>query len=496
MIIKITLLALYLCLALGAWAQPCKKIVGYYPNWQWYDRAKLVRPETIKYEKYTHLNYAFFRPETDGSIVETDSWADDILLFGEINWSTDPPGRIPNTSIVELAHNAGVKILPSVGGWTLSNNFPSIAADPEKRKNFAHNCVLLIKKYKFDGIDIDWEHPGYAPNGGTPADKANCTLFLREIRDSLDALGELNQTHYLLTEAIGSSPEVMQNFEWNEVAPLLDIINLMSYDFFGAWDAAANHNSPLFAPAQGDTTFNLASATRRLTDVYGIAPEKICAGVAFYGRSAVTNGTPALFAPLTGQVDGGTFSADEGSPLYYNIVDKFPLFDYKWDDVAKVPYLLGKNNLNTFVSFDDERSIAEKAKFIVEKNIGGAIIWEITGDYIESAPGSGIISATPLADTLNQVFCYGLITHKNPLLNKISDKIRISFKDGHIKVLAIDNSIFPAEIEILDARGTSVYTQKISQTTRELQTPALANGLYFVNFKNNTTFIYKKILVN
>ncbi|HNF72858.1 MAG TPA: hypothetical protein PLP34_10600, partial [Chitinophagaceae bacterium] len=54
-------------------AQSCPEIIGYIPNWQWYDRAHLVNPMTIQYAKYSILNYAFFKPELNGSISSTDT---------------------------------------------------------------------------------------------------------------------------------------------------------------------------------------------------------------------------------------------------------------------------------------------------------------------------------------------------------------------------------------------------------------------------------------
>ena len=62
-------------------AQTCKEVVGYYPNWQWYDRNKLVKPATINYEKYSILNYCFFNPQSNGTIQITDPWADKNLLL-------------------------------------------------------------------------------------------------------------------------------------------------------------------------------------------------------------------------------------------------------------------------------------------------------------------------------------------------------------------------------------------------------------------------------
>jgi chitinase len=41
------------------------------------------------------------------------------------------------------------------------------------RKNFCSKAKALITQYKFDGIDIDWEHPGFTEHNGTPADAQN-----------------------------------------------------------------------------------------------------------------------------------------------------------------------------------------------------------------------------------------------------------------------------------------------------------------------------------
>ncbi len=299
-------------------AQTCKEVVGYYPNWQWYDRSKLVNPQSIDYSKYSIINYCFFVPESDGSISSHDSWADENLLLGETDWQNG--GYIPGTSIVFQAHSNGVKILPSIGGWTLSGNFPGIAADPVKRQNFAAACVNLISTYGFDGIDLDWEYPGFASHNGTAQDKANFNLLLEEVRLAIDNYGISIGQDMLLTAAVGAVEERMMHVDWPVVSNYLDIINIMSYDFFGSWDPNANHNSPLFAPQQGNPEFNLASAVDRLINIYGVDPQKITAGVAFYGRSAKTNGSPSLFAPITGQVDLVTFPEDErDSPVLQHL---------------------------------------------------------------------------------------------------------------------------------------------------------------------------------
>lgn len=363
----------------------------------------MVNPQSIDYSKYSLINYSFFDPQASGQINSTDAWADENLLLGEKNWNTG--GYYPNTSLIDLAHNNGVKVLAAIGGWSLSHNFPIIAADPAKRDTFAQACIHLIQTYNFDGIDIDWEYPGFASHGGTPQDKVNFTLLLQAIRSALDIYGQNTNKTFLLTACVSANEDKMQDIEWAAVSSIVDAINVMSYDFFGAWDGLNNHNSPLYAPAQGDSTFNMSHAIERLINHYNVDPQKLNAGLAFYGRSQKTNSSPILHGASTGQVDDVTFPDGLGAPLYYRVLDQLNLFSEHWDNIAKVPYLLGINGLNTFVSYDDEEAIGLKAEYIVDHNLQGAIIWEITGDYIETSPGSGVISHTPLADTLNSVFC-------------------------------------------------------------------------------------------
>lgn len=411
-------MVLTLSMALKLNAQgPCQEVIGYYPNWQWYDRGNLVNPASIDYTRYTIINYSFFDVLPDGSLQTLDPWADKNLLLGPINWALAPVGydssfdfgnpdyHHPGQAFSDYCGEAGVKLLPSLGGWTLSFNFPAIAADPIKRETFANSCVELIEAFNFDGIDIDWEYPGYAPHGGTPADRENFTLLLAEVREALDLAEVVLGKELLLTIAVGAAPARMEDVEWEPVSELVDIINVMSYDYYGAWDPVTNHNAPLSAPEVGDPEFNVEATIDRLLNQYDVAPDKVALGVGFYGRSVLTTGAPGLHVPSAGAPDLSTFGADEGTPLYYNIVAAEPLFEKHWDEAAQVPYLTGLKGLQSFVSYDDSLSISLKAAYALEQNLRGVIIWEITGDYIETSPGSGLIAGTPLADALNDALC-------------------------------------------------------------------------------------------
>ena len=169
-------------------AQPCREVVGYYAGWKWQKRNKLVNPASLIYSNYTIINYAFFKPTADGTVVEGDPYTDRMLLAGttEFNSSTGKP-EIKN-SLVRNAHQNGVKVVASVGGWTWSSLFPAICAAPSKRSRFVASVLELIAKYNLDGIDIDWEYPGHEAHNGTSADKANFSLLLGELREAFNEL--------------------------------------------------------------------------------------------------------------------------------------------------------------------------------------------------------------------------------------------------------------------------------------------------------------------
>jgi GH18 family chitinase len=391
-----------------------KEIVGYYPNWQQYKRGGMFHQDNLDFSKYTIIEYAFMGVDENGSVYLVDPWGDGKILSGEIDWALttdeDDPVYIPYTNMVSLAHKDGAKVMVSLGGWTLSTNFPQVAADPIKRARLAQSCVETCRKFDFDGIDIDWEFPGASPGNGCiggPEDKENLNLMFDQIRDSLDVYEKEVGQDMLLTAAFHSVPYLAQQIDWEHTAEVLDYINLFGYDFYGAWyKAEAIPQSPLYPPAEGHGDFgvNQADGFLLLTEVYGVPAEKIILGIGFYGRSIIgMKGGPALYAPHDGAVDMENFPLHEGSPAYFEIIEKYPEYNVMWDEDMKVPYMLGKKS-NSFVGYDDLVSVQYKAAFICQQGVAGCLIWEISQDLVEKPIGSGKVGGTPLIDVINEVF--------------------------------------------------------------------------------------------
>lgn len=392
------------------------KVVGYFIAWGAYGRDFQV--EDLDPSKLTHINYAFAdvcfdgihgNPASavcdkgdgtaaadiaDGSVVLGDPWIDAQSDFqgsfdGGVNELYGNLGKLAQLKV----DNSHLKTLISVGGWTWSNRFSDIAADPQLRQNFANSAVDFVRQFKMDGVDIDWEYPvagGLEGNSNRPEDKQNHTLLLQDVRNALDKAGQEDGKEYLLTIASSASLSYPVNNELDKIAEVVDFINIMTYDFSGTWQSTSGHNAPLFGDYQAadagvnNTGADAATAIKGHLD-NGVPAKKLVMGLPFYGKSwancdgdtnnVENGGYLNCQGAGTGTWEAGTIEYDD---LVANYVDKNGYTRY-WNDTAQVPYLFNETT-KQFVTYDDTESIAAKVAYIENLGLGGAMIWELSSD--------------------------------------------------------------------------------------------------------------------
>lgn len=335
-----------------------KRIIGYYAAWASYLG---FYPNQIDASKLTHINYAFANISSDLKIT---------LGYPDVD-----PANIKLLNSLKQT-NPNLKTLISVGGWSWSGKFSDVALSDASRTVFADSCVAFITQYGFDGVDLDWEYPvsgGLATNIKRPEDKQNFTLLLQKIREKLDARGILDNKHYLLTIAGGTDKSYINNVEIAKLPQYLDYATVMTYDLHGMWDSYTDLHAPLYNNTDTSPQYKASVESSVNNWISASFPaDKLVLGIPFYGYiySSVNNSNNGLY-----QTYGGANSIS-----YKSIVDNYlnkPGFTRFFHSQSLVPWLFDGS---VFISYEDSESITYKTNYIKTKNLGGAMVWELSQD--------------------------------------------------------------------------------------------------------------------
>ena len=388
-----------------------RKFIAYFVQWGIYARNYRVRniDTSGTAAKLTHINYAFGNvrnnrcevgltiPSDPNTGAGGDAFADYTKAFqagesvsgGADTW--DQPLRGNWNQLKQLkAKYPGLKVLISLGGWTWSRGFAS-AARPENRQAFVASCVDAYIRGNlpvtdgaggagaaagvFDGIDIDWEYPAACGlSCGSAEDNANFTALLAEFRRQLDAV----RPGLLLSIAAGAGVDKIRVTNPAQYSQSLDFINVMTYDFHGAFDPSTNHHSALYAspadPSTGDThQYNTNDAIQAFVS-RGVPAAKLNVGIGYYGRgwTNVQNSNNGLYRTAGGAAAGTYEAGIEDYKVLKN--NGHPGFT---DATAHAYWTF---NGTTFWSYDSPAIVTEKMQYVKNQGLGGAFAWELSGD--------------------------------------------------------------------------------------------------------------------
>lgn len=307
---------------------------------------------------------------------------------GATAWSDNYKGNYAQMMMAKKA-NPDLKILPSIGGWTLSDPF-FFMHDENKRRVFIESTREFLETWKFyDGLDIDWEFPGGGganPNlGDKERDGELYVTLMRELRAMLNELGEKNGRYYELTSAISVGHDKIAVVDYARAAEYMDSIYLMSYDFYGAWDnTTLNHQTALHqSSVNPEKNEYYTSRGVELMLAQGVPAEKLIIGAAAYGRGwtgvhGYSNNNP-FSGTATGPIKG---TWENGVLDYRDIVNNHGEaqgYEYGFDETAQAPYLF-KASTGDLITYDDSRSVKAKAEYALSQGMGGIFHWEMDGD--------------------------------------------------------------------------------------------------------------------
>ncbi|QLG89968.1 chitinase C-terminal domain-containing protein [Chitinibacter bivalviorum] len=454
-----------------------RRNIGYFANWRTGKDPKqgVFLANNIPWGNLSHINYAFahidgsnkisVNAEAAGNESTDMTWP--TIVGAEMDPSYSYKGHF-NLLNKYKKLNPGVKTLVSIGGWAetggyfgadgkrvASGGFYAMTVNADGTVNttgintFTDSVVAFVRQYGFDGADIDYEYPTTMENSGNPLDWSFATprqkglqegyrVFLRTLREKLDAAAVTDSKYYQLTAAVPASGYLLRGMESYQVTKYLDFVNVMSYDLHGTWNEFVGPNAALFDDGKDGELARWSVYTDAQYGGIGylntdwayryyrgsMPAGRINVGVPYYTRgwSNVTGGTHGLWGTASTNtcpvgveapcgvgakgIDNIWFDVDEkgsvedagSNPMWhaknlekgiagdylkdwgFTAADIVGKYDRYYDATLVAPWLWNETK-KVFLSTEDEQSMQVKADWIIKNGIGGAMNWELAGDY-------------------------------------------------------------------------------------------------------------------
>lgn len=312
----------------------------YFANWSIYAHDFL--PDKAPLDAVTHVIYAFFKPNEDtGTIELSDPWAD-----VEKPMPSGAKGCIAELN--RLKRVRGFRLLASVGGYTYSAALTHIFTSSALRASFVASAAELVRKFGFDGLDIDWEYPVSAAEG---------RLYVTVLQELRAALDEIDQ-QLELSIAAPAGEHILQYMPLEAMDRALSFWNVMTYDFAGGWSPRVEYSVNLHGAYP-----SCVSVIKKYKQ--HVPARKLLLGISLY----------KLVYPNASRLHGSF----DGSPVQTPLADE-PR-EGRYDKTYGCAYYIGQD---VFGCSDCPESIVEKKRFCLHEGLGGAFFWDVGADRKKS----------------------------------------------------------------------------------------------------------------
>ncbi|MCH5596591.1 glycoside hydrolase family 18 protein [Niabella ginsengisoli] len=323
------------------------RVIAYYSS-------NATKIDSFQVDKLTHIIYSFCHLR--GNKLAVDNDRDSLTIQKLVSLKSAHPK---------------LKILLSLGGWGGCKTCSDVFSTEQRRREFAASVKALADYFRTDGIDLDWEYPTIEGHPGHPyqlADKENFTALVKALRTSLGKKQEISFA------AGGFKKYLEESVDWKNVMPVVDYVNLMTYDLVNGATPHTGHHTPLYSTKQQSES---TDACVNYLDSIGVPKNKMVIGAAFYGRSwreveSINNG---LYQP-------GVFKSFIPYRIFESSINKEKGFEFYYDEVAKASYAYNAKE-KVFATFDDAGSITKKTNYAVDNGLGGIMFWELSLDKNE-----------------------------------------------------------------------------------------------------------------
>lgn len=320
-------------------------VIGYF-----YTRTASCEISQVTIDTLDIINYGFARATETGTV--------DISELRSID------------RMISL-RKQGIRVLLCFGGYGEAGvGFSKMAKTQSGREKLAQAILEVVETYHFDGVDIDWEYPGYYTGTDVSIDRPNYTLLIKEISETLKAANP----NYLVTAALPGGKYGYTRYELDKVGEILDYVNLMTYDLQNS--SVSTHHTALY----NNGNYTPHGSVEQTTELYGlkIDKKKLIIGIAFYGRKFYVTSNDS------GIGHNNEFS-QSSSITYTSIYEEYlkPIengvtsIKRYFDDIAKAPYIYDGH---VWITYDDPESIKYKSEYVKKNGYGGLMFWDYGED--------------------------------------------------------------------------------------------------------------------
>ncbi|XP_064605419.1 uncharacterized protein LOC135470392 [Liolophura sinensis] len=325
----------------------------------------------------THLIYAFASLNENTISVETTA---DTQVYHEV--------------LALRSQNPNLKVLLSIGGWNhLQAPFNDLVSSDTNIDEFAQSAIGFLRNETFDGLDLAWLFPSASQ---VPSIQTKFTALLEALYKAFsEEAMSIPTSRLLLTVATGAKKEVIDgSYIIPELQRYADFVNVLAFDYHLRCADRTGMNAPLYAG-----TGELTQLNQNWTVNYylnnGLSRGKLVMGIPVYGRqfrlaNQMNNGP----GQLTTGVES-TCRRNSGITPYFLICNALSGYQTAWDNVRRVPFAY--NTKLVWLTYDNERSVREKANFIKREDLGGAVVWSLNEEDFSGSCGA---QAYPLVNTI------------------------------------------------------------------------------------------------
>jgi len=355
--------------------------IGYFTNWAQYRPA----PHNFKVSDVdptglTHAVFAFAKM--------TPSWELEAFEWNDVvDWNPSSGSYYQFNNDLK-AVNPELKTLLAVGGWNFNTPssgtahlFSTMVASSAARSTFVDSTISFLREHGFDGLDLDWEYPSYAPQGGQPEDKENYLLLVQDLAAAFEAEATATgNDKLLLSMAVSANPSVLEagyRMDANGLSKYLDWVGLMTYDLEGSWNAETGSHTNIVGVRTAIDTWIQA----------GTPASKLVVGLATYGRSwMLPNPAPAtgIGAAAWGAGTPGPFTSEGGFLAAYEIQAKLESGEWvaeeDFDSASMYAYGPDGRGTTTWVSYDSAETLLTKASLTDSLGLAGVMVWAVDLD--------------------------------------------------------------------------------------------------------------------